>query len=82
MPGPVAAEKDDGTWEHPGESVHRAPPATRSVRQPKMSPETLLNRVLHDIVRSRDKIQPGTVGLLPLLMRLAPSYAARRVAST
>jgi uncharacterized oxidoreductase len=57
-------------------------PATRSVRQRKMSPETLVGRVLRDIERGRDEILPGRVGLLPLLMRLAPSYAARRVAGT
>ena len=55
---------------------------TRSVRQPKMSPGMLVNRVLHDIVRGRDEILLGTVGLLPLLMRLAPPYTARRVATT
>ena len=57
-------------------------PATRSARQRKMSPETLVGRVLRDIGRGRDEILPGKVGLLPLLMRLAPSYAARRVAGT
>ena len=57
-------------------------PATRSVRKPKMSPETLVDRVLRDIARGRDEILPGMVRLLPLLMRLAPSYAARRVAET
>ena len=57
-------------------------PATRSVRQPKMSSGTLVNRVLRDIERGRDEILPGKVGLLPLLMRMAPSYAARRVAGT
>lgn len=57
-------------------------PATRSVRNSKMSPEALVDRVLRDIARGRDEILPGTVGLLPLLMRLAPSYAARRVAET
>jgi uncharacterized oxidoreductase len=57
-------------------------PATRSVRQPKMSPAVLVSRVLRDIARGRDEILPGLVGVLPLLMRLAPSYAARRVAGT
>ena len=57
-------------------------PATRSVRKSKMSPETLVDRVLRDIARGRDEILPGLVGLLPLLIRLAPSYAARRVAET
>jgi uncharacterized oxidoreductase len=57
-------------------------PATRSVRQPKMSPATLVDRVLRDIARGRDEILPGLVGVLPWLMRLAPTYAARRVAGT
>ena len=57
-------------------------PATRSVRQPKMSTDALVDRVLRDIRNGRDEILPGKVGLLPLLMRLAPSYAARRVAET
>jgi uncharacterized oxidoreductase len=57
-------------------------PATRSVRKPKMSPDALVDRVLRDIARGRDEILPGMVGLLPLLMRLAPSYVARRVAET
>jgi uncharacterized oxidoreductase len=57
-------------------------PATRSVRQPKMSTSVLVDRVLRDIRNGRDEILPGMVGLLPLLMRLAPSYIARRVAET
>jgi uncharacterized oxidoreductase len=57
-------------------------PATRSVEKSKMSPEALVDRVLRDIARGRDEILPGMVGLLPLLMRLAPSFAARRVAET
>ena len=57
-------------------------PATRSVLQPKMSPAVLVDRVLRDIGRGRDEILPGLVGVLPWLMRLAPSYAARRVAGT
>jgi uncharacterized oxidoreductase len=57
-------------------------PATRSVRQPKMSTGALVDRVLRDIRNGRDEILPGKVGLLPLLMRLAPSYTARRVAET
>ena len=57
-------------------------PATGSVRKPKMSPEALVDRVLRDIARGRDEILPGMVGLLPLLMRVAPSYIARRVAET
>ena len=57
-------------------------PATASVQKSKMSPEALVARVLRDIARGRDEILPGMVGLLPLLMRLAPSFAARRVAET
>jgi uncharacterized oxidoreductase len=57
-------------------------PATRSVRQPKMSTDALVDRVLRDIRNGQDEILPGMVGLLPLLMRLAPSYIARRVAET
>jgi short-subunit dehydrogenase involved in D-alanine esterification of teichoic acids len=57
-------------------------PATRAVRNPKMSPATLVDRVLRDIARGRDEILPGLVGVLPWLMRLAPAYAARRVAGT
>jgi uncharacterized oxidoreductase len=57
-------------------------PATRSVRQPKMSTDALVDRVLRDIRNGRDEIMPGMVGLLPLLMRLAPSYIARRLAET
>jgi len=57
-------------------------PATRAERQPKMSANALVDRVLHDIENGRDEILPGKVGLLPILMRLLPSYAARRVAET
>jgi hypothetical protein len=38
--------------------------------------------VLRDIGNGRDEILPGKVGLLPILMRLLPSYIARRVAET
>ena len=57
-------------------------PATRAERQPKMSAHALVDRALHDIENGRDEILPGKVGLLPILMRLLPSYAARRVAET
>ena len=57
-------------------------PATRAERQPKMSADALVGRVLRDIRNGRDEILPGKVGLLPILMRLFPSYAARRVAKT
>ncbi len=57
-------------------------PATRAVQRPKMSADALVDRVLRDIDRGRDEILPGQVGLLPLMMRLAPKYIARRVAGT
>jgi uncharacterized oxidoreductase len=57
-------------------------PATRAVRQPKMSADALVERVLRDIQRGRDEILPGKVGLLPIMMRVAPTYVARRVAAT
>lgn len=57
-------------------------PATRAERQPKMPADALVDRVLRDIRNGWDEILPGKVGLLPLLMRLLPSYTARRVAET
>jgi len=57
-------------------------PATRTVQGPKMSAEALVERVLRDIDRGRDEILPGNVGLVPMMMRLAPRYIARRVAES
>ena len=57
-------------------------PATRAVQGPKMSADALVDRVLRDIDRGRDEILPGNVGLLPMMMRLAPQYIARRVAES
>jgi hypothetical protein len=57
-------------------------PATKAERQPKMSADALVDRALRDIGNGRDEILPGKVGLLPILMRLLPSYMARRVAET
>jgi uncharacterized oxidoreductase len=57
-------------------------PATSAARQPKMSTSALVDRVLRDIRNGRDESLPGKVGLLPIMMRLAPSYVARRVAQT
>jgi len=57
-------------------------PATRSVKQPKMSPASLVDRVLREIVRGKDEILPGRVRFLPTLMRLAPTLAARVVAES
>ena len=47
-----------------------------------MSAESLVGRALIDIAKGRDESLPGQVGLLPIMMRLAPSYIARRVAGT
>jgi uncharacterized oxidoreductase len=55
-------------------------PATSSVRKAKMSPKALVDRVFRDIAVGRDEILPGKVGLLPILMRIAPAFAARQVA--
>jgi uncharacterized oxidoreductase len=55
-------------------------PATRAVTQPKMSTTALVDRVLRDIRDGKDEILPGKVGLLPILMRIIPSYVAHRVA--
>jgi short-subunit dehydrogenase involved in D-alanine esterification of teichoic acids len=57
-------------------------PATRAVRGPKMSAEALVEQVLRDISRGYDEILPGKVSLLPVLIRLIPSYVARRVAAS
>jgi len=57
-------------------------PATSAERQPKMSTSALVDRVLRDIRNGRDESLPGKVGLLPILMRIAPGYVARRVAET
>jgi hypothetical protein len=45
-----------------------------------MSPKALVDRVFRDIAVGRDEILPGKVGLLPILMRIAPAFAARQVA--
>jgi uncharacterized oxidoreductase len=57
-------------------------PATSAARGPKMSADALVGRALSDIAKGRDESLPGKVGLLPIMMRLAPSYIARRVAET
>jgi uncharacterized oxidoreductase len=55
-------------------------PATRAVAGRKMPAPALVERALRDIARGRDESLPGQVGLLPIMMRLAPGYIARRVA--
>ncbi len=57
-------------------------PATSSVRKAKMSSKALVDRVFRDIANGRDEIFPGQVGLLPTLMRIAPSFAAGLVAKS
>jgi uncharacterized oxidoreductase len=57
-------------------------PATCAVKGAKMSADALVDRVLRDIRLGRDEILPGKVGLLPILLRVIPSYVARRVAAT
>jgi uncharacterized oxidoreductase len=57
-------------------------PATRAVSKAKMSPAVLVDQVLRDISHGKDEIMPGKVRLLPMLMRLAPSLAARLVAES
>jgi uncharacterized oxidoreductase len=57
-------------------------PATCTIKGPKMSPNALVERVLRDIRFGRDEILPGKVALLPVLLRLVPSYVTRRVAAT
>ena len=57
-------------------------PATRTVSKAKMSPAVLVDQVMRDISRGEDEIMLGKVRLLPMLMRLAPSLAARVVAGS
>jgi len=57
-------------------------PATRMASGRKMPAATLVEQVLRDIARGRDEILPGQVRLLPTLMSLAPSLAARIVAGS
>ncbi len=57
-------------------------PATRSVRQPKMSPRCWSIACCATSRAGGMRYCPEWSALLPLLMRLAPSYAARRVAGT
>jgi len=45
-------------------------------------PEALVDQVMRDIAHDKHQILPGKVRLLPMLMRLAPSLAARVVAAS
>ncbi|HET7879943.1 MAG TPA: SDR family NAD(P)-dependent oxidoreductase [Acetobacteraceae bacterium] len=57
-------------------------PATRSVTGRKMPAPALVEAALRDIGRGRDESLPGQVGFLPVMMRIAPGYIARRVAQS
>src|ERR687895_574352 len=55
-------------------------PITAAIQKPKMSPEAVVETTLQAIARGQDEVLVGQVRLLPLLMRIAPRYAARLVA--
>lgn len=57
-------------------------PATRSVKQPKMSAASLVDTILREVSRGKDEILPGKVRFLPALMRLVPALAASVVAGS
>lgn len=55
---------------------------TAVIKRSKLSPAAVVDETLRGIARGRDEVFVGQVGWLPLLMRIAPRYAARRVADT
>ena len=57
-------------------------PRTATINKPKMAPATVVDETLRKLARGHDEIFVGQVRLLPLLMRIAPRYAARLVASS
>jgi uncharacterized oxidoreductase len=57
-------------------------PVTAAIQKPKMSPEAVVEATLQAIARGQDEVLIGQVRLLPLLMRIAPRYAARLVAKS
>ncbi len=57
-------------------------PCTADVHKPKMSPSAVVEETLRGLARGADEIFVGRVRWLPLLMRMAPGYAARVVASS
>jgi short-subunit dehydrogenase involved in D-alanine esterification of teichoic acids len=57
-------------------------PVTAAIQKPKMSPEAVVEATLRAIARGQDEVLIGQVRLLPLLMRIAPRYAARLVAKS
>ena len=55
-------------------------PCTATINKPKLAPATVVDETLRGIARGHDEIFVGQVRWLPLLMRIAPRYAARIVA--
>jgi uncharacterized oxidoreductase len=55
---------------------------TAAIKGPKLSPAAVVEATLRGIGRGHDEIFVGQVRWLPLLMRIAPRYAARLVANT
>ena len=57
-------------------------PSTAGIDRPKMAPRAVVDATLACIARGRDECFVGQVRWLPLLMRLAPRFAARLIAET
>jgi uncharacterized oxidoreductase len=57
-------------------------PRTKFASARKMSVENLVEASLRGIMLGKDEIYPGQVALLPALMRIAPSFAAKLVAKS
>ena len=57
-------------------------PSTTAVHRPKMTPVAVVDATLRAIAQGRVEIFVGEVRWLPLLMRIAPGFAARLVAKT
>lgn len=55
---------------------------TAAIKRPKLAPAAVVDETLRAIARGRDEVFVGQVRWLPLLMRIAPRYAARLVATT
>jgi uncharacterized oxidoreductase len=56
--------------------------STAAVHRPKMAPAAVVDATLRRIAKGRVEIFVGEVRWLPLLMRIAPRFAARLVAKT
>jgi len=55
---------------------------TVAINRPKLAATAVVDETLRAIARGRDEILVGQVRWLPLLMRIAPRYAARLIANT